>query len=333
MTRHWTRWAAGGATLSCAVGSAALWRWKRRRLADLATGSDLVGTDRGVVEVARRGSGYPVLVLHGSPGGYDQALALGDAVFGDGVELLAPSRPGFLRTPLEARTPSDQAALFDALLDELGVDEALVVGLSAGGPPALHLAAEFPERVAGLALVSAITTAIDDRTFDTGNPLVDPILTAAPVLDALAGLAELFRRADPDRFLDGMHGSLSTLEGADLDEYVESVATTPVQRERSLRFATTITPTSARVDGTRNDERWCPELPLVDYGQIGCPTLAVHGTFDGAVPLSHAEYAVETIPGSDLHRVETDHLVWIGPDADRTCRVVRRFADSVAVTA
>jgi len=333
MVRNWTRWIAGGGGLSLAAGTGGLWRWKRRRLADLAAGSDLVETDRGVVEVARRGSGYPVLVLHGSPGGYDQALALGDAVFGDGVDLLAPSRPGFLRTPLGARSPGDQAALFDALLDELGVEEALVVGLSAGGPAALHLAVEFPERVAGLALVSAITTAIDDRTFETGNPFVDPILTATPVLDAIGGLGALLRRASPDGFVDGTHRRFTTLEGAEFDAYVESVRTTPTQRERSLAFASTVLPLSVRVDGTRNDERWCPALPLVDYGSIRCPTLVVHGTYDGAVPLSHAEFAAETIPEARLHRAAADHLVWIGPDADRTCRTVRRFVDSVAATA
>lgn len=333
MARHLSRWVAGGATLSCAVGSAALCRWKRRRLADLAAGSDLVETDRGVVEVARRGSGAPVLVLHGAPGGYDQALALGDAVFGDDVELVAPSRPGYLRTPLGARTPGDQAALFDALLDELGIDEALVVGLSAGGPAALHLAVEFPERVAGLALVSAITTAIDDRTFDTGNPLVDPIRTSTPVLDVVGGLAALLRRANPDGFIDGTHRRFTTLEGAEFDGYVESVRTTPTQRDRSLAFVSTVLPLSPRVDGTRTDERWCPDLPVADYGAIRCPTLAVHGTFDGAVPLSHAEFAAETVPDAALHRAAADHLVWIGPDADRTCRAVRRFAESVAATA
>ncbi|MFD1687019.1 alpha/beta fold hydrolase [Halobellus litoreus] len=334
MSRNWTRWTAGGVGLLFGVAGAALWRWKHRRLADLATGSELVETDHGAIEVSRRGSGSPVLVLHGAPGGYDQALAFGEAMVDDGVELIAPSRPGYLRTPLDgAATPSDQAALLDALLDKLEVEEALVIGLSAGGPSALHLASEYPERVTGLVLASAISTEIDDRMFDTGSPIADPILTSTPVLDATSGLMELLRRANPDHLLGLMHGSLSTLEGADLEEYVEFVRATPEQRERSLEFIPTVLPTSVRIDGTRNDERWCRELPLVDYGEIRCPTLVVHGEFDAAVPISHAEFLAETVPDVELHRVEADHLVWIGPDADRAIQLVREFTQSVTETA
>lgn len=333
MGRTTRRRIAGAVALSVGAVGGALWRWKRRRLADLAAGSMFVETDHGTVEVARRGSGTPVLVVHGAPGGYDQALVSGEALVGDDVELIAPSRPGYLRTPLGVvRTPDDQAALLDALLAELEIEAALVVGLSAGGPSALHLATEYPERVTGLVLASAITTAIDDRTFETGNPVVDPIFTATPVLDGISALVDALRRVDPDRLIGFTHGSLSTLEGAALDEYVEFVRTTPEQRDRSLAFVPTIIPTSVRIDGTRNDERWCRDLPSVDYGEIQCPTLVVRGEFDAAVPVSHAAFVADVVPDAELHRVEADHLVWIGPDADRAVEPVREFARSVTET-
>jgi pimeloyl-ACP methyl ester carboxylesterase len=330
MSRDWIRWAAGGAGLLLGAGGAALWGWKRRRLAALADGSELVTTDRGPIEVARRGSGHHVLVLHGTPGGYDQGLLFGEALFDEGFEVIAPSRPGYLRTPLDdTLTFEDQAALLVALLDELDVQEAMVVGLSGGGPHALQLAAEYPERVSSLLLGSAITVEHDDRMFDTGNPVLDPLLTSTPVLDVRSGVFAALRRGAPDRFVASMVAGLSTLEGDDLERYVEFVSTRPTHRERVLEFAPTVLPVSARIDGTLHDERLFRDLPHVDYGTIECPTLVVHGEFDAAVPMAHAEYVTEALPDAELVRVEADHLAWVGPDADRAGRAVERFTESV----
>lgn len=330
MSRNWTRWTVGGAGLLFGAAGAALWGWKRRRLATLAAGSELVTTERGPVEVACSGSGSPVLVLHGTPGGYDQGLLFGEALFGDEMDVIAPSRPGYLRTPLDdTLTLEDQAALLVALLDELDVQQAMVVGLSGGGPHALQLAAEYPDRVSSLVLGSAVTVEHGDRMFDTGNPLVDPVLTATPVLDLRSGVLAGFQRVAPDRFVASLHAELSTLEGADLDRYVEFVSTHPTHRERVLEFAPTVLPVSARIDGTLHDERLFRDLPHVDYGTIECPALVVHGEFDAAVPMAHAEYVAEALPNAELVRVEADHLAWVGPDAERAGRAVQRFTESV----
>ena len=52
----------------------------RRDMSDLrlrlTKGSSLIDTRHGLVEVAVRGAGTPVLLLHGAGGGYDQALLL-----------------------------------------------------------------------------------------------------------------------------------------------------------------------------------------------------------------------------------------------------------------
>ncbi len=308
----------------------ALRRWKRDRIDALADESELVSTDLGDVEVARRGSGEPVLVLHGTPGGYDQALQAGAAMFGDGYEIIAPSRPGYLRTPLaDSGSPSDQAALLVSLLDELHVQEALVVGISGGGPHALHVAAEHPERVSGVILGSAITTEIDERLFDTGNPLVDPVLTSTPVLDVRSGLFALFERFAPDQLISQVHRMVSTLEGEAFETYVAAIADDPDQRRQSLGFVRSLLPASERIEGTLTDEAWFRDLPLVDYGTVECPALVVHGEYDAAVPMSHAEFAAEEIPDAKLVRLESDHLAWIGPDASRGARNAREFAESV----
>ena len=97
----------------------------------LMTGSQVIETRRGPVEYAIVGDRGPVvLLLHGGIGGWDQGVALGvdllsrDATHPDyrqtldeGADLLAepfrlvaPSRVGYLRTPLETgRTPAEGA--------------------------------------------------------------------------------------------------------------------------------------------------------------------------------------------------------------------------------
>lgn len=325
MSRNWIRWLAGAGVALGVVGGV-LWRWQQRLLADLAAGSELVDTERGTIEVATRGSGYPVLVLHGTPGGYDQAL-----LFGDDAQVIAPSRPGYLRTPLtDDGSPSAEAALLDALLDELDVEEVLVVGLSGGGPAALQLAAEYPERVSGVILGAAVTTEIESRTYGVPvHPLVDPLLTSTPALALRSGMFGLLQRFAPDRLIAFTYSKASTLEGDELEAYVGFVASNPEHRQRFLDMISTVLPAGARVAGTLNDERWFEHLPLADYGAIECPVLVLHGEFDAAVPMAHATFVAERVPDAELVRLEGDHFLMVGPDAERGERAVQRFTESI----
>ena len=46
------------------------------------------------MELLVRGEGPAVLVFHGAPGGYDQAILLGSTFVQDDFHEIAPSRPG-----------------------------------------------------------------------------------------------------------------------------------------------------------------------------------------------------------------------------------------------
>ena len=55
-----------------------------------------------------------------------------------GFGVIAPSRPGYGRTPLEiGKTHAESADCYAALLDVLKVDKVVVTGISAGGPSAI----------------------------------------------------------------------------------------------------------------------------------------------------------------------------------------------------
>jgi pimeloyl-ACP methyl ester carboxylesterase len=75
-----------------------------------------------------------------------------------GFRLIGWSRPGYLRTPLDAgRTPAEQADAAAALLDELGLPTVVAYGISGGGPTVIEFARRHPRRTTGLVLESAIS--------------------------------------------------------------------------------------------------------------------------------------------------------------------------------
>ena len=96
-----------------------------------------------------------ILSVHGLYGGYDQALGNVGSL-SEHCRVLAPSRFGYPgSTVLGKASPADQASVFAELLDHLGIERVFVLGASAGGTPAIRLALDHPERVAGLVLLSS----------------------------------------------------------------------------------------------------------------------------------------------------------------------------------
>lgn len=87
----------------------------------------IVHTAQGPVEYAERGHGEAILTIHGSQGGWDQGLVAGEHLHVNGFGIIAPSRPGYLGTPLSTgRTFAQQGDALAALLDALGIDRIMV---------------------------------------------------------------------------------------------------------------------------------------------------------------------------------------------------------------
>ena len=121
----------------------------------LQAGSQLYKTSAGEVEAALIGHGSTVLISHGSGGGYDMGLWLAQLIGGQ-FQYIAPSRFGYLRTPVPSNpAPEAQADAYAALLDTLNVNSVVIIGLSAGGPSALQFALRHSGRCHGLIMLSA----------------------------------------------------------------------------------------------------------------------------------------------------------------------------------
>jgi pimeloyl-ACP methyl ester carboxylesterase len=105
--------------------------------------------------------GLPVVLLHGASGNLeDQRLTLGYALaVRRRVILIDRPGHGFSDRPggNADASPGRQAALIAQALSEVGVARAIILGHSWSGALAAALALDFPERVAGLVLLSPVT--------------------------------------------------------------------------------------------------------------------------------------------------------------------------------
>jgi pimeloyl-ACP methyl ester carboxylesterase len=102
------------------------------------------------------GEGYPVLVVHGALGGFDQGLWLARQMGHNisNLQVISVSRFGHLRSPVPAGANLDsQADAFACLLDALEIRQAAVFAASGGSTPAIRFAARHPERVSALILL------------------------------------------------------------------------------------------------------------------------------------------------------------------------------------
>jgi 2-hydroxy-6-oxonona-2,4-dienedioate hydrolase len=114
----------------------------------VASGSKIINTDCGPIEYATLGEGPPVLVLHGTSGGWDQGIGSARGLVPHGFQIIAPSRFGYLRTPLPPDpSPPAEADTWICFLDALKIQRVPVISYSAGAAPAMQLALRHPDRI------------------------------------------------------------------------------------------------------------------------------------------------------------------------------------------
>lgn len=102
-------------------------------------------------------AGVPVIALHGTPGSRFKFADSHEAACRFGLRLLSIDRWGYgLSSPCPGGTLADFGADMVALADALRLGQALVTGVSGGGPYAVATAAAFGSRARALALVSPI---------------------------------------------------------------------------------------------------------------------------------------------------------------------------------
>ncbi len=252
-----------------------------------------------------------VVVFHG--GHVRAGLAVGEDVFAEaGYTILAPSRPGYGRTPLSTGTTvTGFADVTRTLCAHLGITKvAAVIGTSGGGPTAVAMAARHPHLVERLILQSAVgPLPYPDRRTRLGAK----VMFAAPTEPATWGLMRVLLRHAPDAALRLLLGSLSTLPArnvmANLRAEDRVALATLFSRMRSGR-------------GFLNDLHTTPDV-TADVGQ---PTLVIATRHDRGVPFAHAQTLTTAIRHANLVESHADsHLIWLARDWPNIAETIRVF--------
>lgn len=229
------------------------------------------------------GAGPVVVLLHGQPGGSrDWELVV---PLLDGYALLVPDRPGYDGSP--ATGFFGNARRIVELLDDHGVQRAVVVGYSWAGGAALATALLAPDRVAGLTLVASVGVS-------SAYGLGDRLLALGPVHLAV----EAVLRAGGPRLANVMARSTgSRLDATGMRLLREGLSITrrgPVWRSFHREQQALV----------RETARLEPRL-----GEITMPAVVLRGTRDTAVPPRAIDQLVEALPNALLREVPAGHLL------------------------
>lgn len=279
-------------------------RAKRTRL---EAERQLAQTRYGSIEYASWGNGPAVPVFHGAGGGFDQGRLIAEAFGGDGFQWIAPSRFGYLGSPL----PSDastaaQADAFADLLDHLGVDRVAILGFSGGVPPALQFAERYPDRTAAVALLSSAPfTPYAPRPQQ--RPIPDWVYQALFANDVIYwALAKASPRTLREAF----------------DVRPDLSANLPQQeREFVARLVDAFLPASLRVAGVRNEGAAIDPEATYALESIAAPTLVIHARDDHINDFEIGVAISQRVPGAEFVPIDAGGHLLLGHHEDVQTRV------------
>ncbi|OHV64513.1 hydrolase [Mesorhizobium sp. LCM 4577] len=279
-------------------------------------GSLVANLDIGPIEYADSGAGFPLLSVHGAGGGFDVGLVLAADLAGGGFRVIAPSRFGYLRTPVPRdASPAAQGDAHAALLSRLNVPKAVVVGVSAGARSAVELALRHPDKVAALVLiVPALYSPTSPVSINVslGNRIAFWAVNVGG--DFAWWAAETAAPSILIRFLGVRPALVSVAPQA--------------ERERVMSFVRSVEPLSLRFPGIKIDS--VPELHELPLKEITAPTMVISARDDLFNTLPAAEFASGKITGAKLIVYDTGGHLLVG-HAQQVREAIRGFLEGAGV--
>ncbi|MBX9616756.1 MAG: alpha/beta hydrolase [Caulobacteraceae bacterium] len=265
----------------------------------------------GRMEYAQAGSGPPVLMVHGTGGGFDQGLDFA-APLAARWRIIAPSRFGYLRSAFPDEPSSEhQADAFVDLLDALGIERVPIIGGSAGALPALQFAIRHPDRCSAVVAMVPAAHAPGRPPVEPPDPLAQAIITHALKSDFLFWLGTSLNEDAMIRALLATDPGLVKAAG-------------PAEQARVRAILRNILPVSARARGLLNDARLAYEPAPMPIERITAPTLALSLEDDRFQTLAAAQHIARTVPSAELAVFPTGGHVWVGREAE-VFQTVDRF--------
>lgn len=257
----------------------------------------LIDVDGEILHVVDRGSGPPIVMIHGLGG---QMRNFGKPMI-EALErdhrLILVDRPGSGYSPRASGTSAKlkaQAATVAGLIRKMDLGRPLIVGHSLGGALALSLALDHPDVVGGLALIVPLTQPQD---ISSVPPVFKPLVIRSPAVRKAVAL------------------TLATPMGM-------------LKAEAALKdiFAPEPVPEDFGVEGggllaMRPDNFYATSSDLVElegelepmaerYGTIAVPVSILYARSDNLLdPKVHGEKTVSAIPGATLELAEGGHML------------------------
>ena len=289
---------------AAALTGAALFNRKKTRDAEAETPpiGKFVEIDGVRLHYIERGSGGQALVMLHGLGSLVQDF-LGSGLIDRAAKhyrVIAFDRPGYGysgRPGGQFWTPEAQAAMIRAALAKLQIERPIVLGHSWGTLPALALALEFADEVAGLVLLSGYY-------FPSARP--DPILLAGPAVPVLGTV---------------MANTVSPLIGRAARKAVfkQIFAPGPVPEsfERSFPAGLSLRPRQIQASAGDAGQLQIASARLSRrYGGLTMPVAIAAGDGDKVVAYKQAERMHAAVPHSSLRTAAgVGHMIhWIDPD-------------------
>lgn len=210
-----------------------------------------------------------ILLLHGLGANSNSWLMQIPQLVQSGYRVVAPDAPGFGKShnPGGKASPTFVVHLFSELIDQLGLQQVVAVGISMGGVHALQLALDHPEKVKQLVLVNTFSN------LNFSNPVILPYFALRLLLVHTLGL-QAQAKAVAKRIFPKPEQALL--------------------REQLIRQVQQAEPRSYRAS-----MRALARINLTGrLKEINCPTLIIAGERDTTVPLPNQTQLAERIPNA-----------------------------------
>lgn len=207
----------------------------------------------------------------------DPLGAMGTVVAFDRPAFGLTERPLTWEEGSNPYAPQAQVALVVGLMDTLGIQEAVLVGNSAGGTVAVQTALAYPERVRALVLVDA-------AIYEGGGApsWIRPLLNT-PQMDRLGPLLARQISRQGDAFLESAWHDPSKITPQIREGYRQ-----PLRAQHWDRALWELTKASRRRD-------------LADQiGDLAVPSLVISGDDDRIVPVESSIRLAEQLPNAEL---------------------------------
>ena len=243
------------------------------------------------VRIDERGSGRPMLVLHG--GGGPQSVSSFAEALSTRAHVLTPIHPGFAGEPRPEwfNSIDDLALTYLELLERFDLRDVMVVGFSIGGWIASELAVRDTTHLSSIVLVDAVGIQVD------GQDIADVFPLTPDELSALSYHNPAAFRIDPATLSpDQVAARASNFQA--LGVYGQE----PCMRDPKLRRR---------------------------LGRVRIPALVVWGESDGVVDADYGRAYAQALPNARFALIpEAGHLPQI-EQPERLLALVWEFADSI----